>query len=121
MPQSISLFRENLLKNFMLCYGNAEYKDILKQFEAFVDTKDDNIPVSLQSYLKKDGSYDVEGFLLEMNNKSTENLNHLSLFFTKIMLIPYSNTFVERMFSHSNNIEDDKRNLLEVTSVNSIM
>ena len=46
---------------------------------------------------------------------------HLANFFCKLMLIPHSNMFVESMFSHINNIKNEKRNLLDITTMSSIM
>ena len=37
------------------------------------------------------------------------------------MIIPHSNVYVERSFSHVNLIKTDLRNLLDITTVSSIM
>jgi hypothetical protein len=121
IPESITMFRDHMLKNFMLCYGSADFKQILKQFQVFSETKDDSMPFNIQIFVNKDGTYDVEGFWLRMNSEMNENFIHLSLFFTKIMMVPHSNAFVERMFSHVNNIKNDARNRLDVTSVSNIL
>ena len=45
----------------------------------------------------------------------------LALFMINLILVPHSNCFVERMFSHVSQIKNDIRNNLDVATVSSIL
>ena len=54
-------------------------------------------------------------------SKYFSNLTKLSRFAINLLLIPHSNVYVERVFSKVNLIKTDLRNLLDVSTVSSII
>ena len=104
-----------------MIHPSQNYDDILSQFTEFSKLTDAELPISLDSYVTKEGYFEVEEYWLSLYKLKSNKFDKLALFMANIMTIPHSNAFVERAFSHVNNIKTDLRNLLEVASVNSIM
>ena len=69
----------------------------------------------------KNGEVLVEEFWINLLNSKNLNFKVLAQFMINIMLIPNSNTYVERMFNHVNVIKDEMRNLLEVATIWSLL
>ena len=122
--QSIFLFREKLLKVFVSCYDRTfllnEYAKILSQFTTFSEKKDEDLKTKLNAYQLSNDRINVEAYWIAVYKSEKEYLE-LSKFFLNLMTIQHSNCFVERMFSQVNLIKTSQRNLLDVSSVSSIL
>jgi len=58
LPTNLILFRENLLKKFLLCYEFKNYDAILQEYISFSETDDSELPVKLEKYISsKTGSF----------------------------------------------------------------
>ena len=101
-----------------MIHPSQNYDDILSQFTEFSKLTDAELPISLDSYVTKEGYFEVEEYWLSLYKLKSNKFDKLALFMANIMTIPHSNAFVERAFLHVNNIKTDLRNLLEVASVN---
>ena len=123
MSQSIYLFREKLLKEFVSCYDlQNHYTTILNQFIEFSSKKDSDLTVHPQTYQIANDHIDAEGYWIYVLKKGLENpYYHLSKFIINLMTIRHSNCFVERVFSQVNLIKTSQRNCLDVSTVGSLL
>ena len=122
IPSSLFMFREKLLKKFILCYGFENYEETLKEYQEFIQCEDFDLPVNFGGYISQEtGYFKIENFWIDRNNQTEWKYKLLSKFFTNLMVISHSNMYVESMFSHIGNIKAPLRNKLEVGSVESIM
>ena len=118
----LTLFRDYLLKRFVFCYGFQNYDLLLEEFQEFSEIEDIELPVNLEKYVSsKTGHFKVEDFWLNRNVQENWKFKLISKFFSRLLLIPHSNMFIESMFSHVGAIKTPLRNLLEVNSVSNIM
>ena len=116
------LFRDQLLKKFIICYGFENYESVLKEYKEFIQTEDSELPINFEKYIsKKTINFKVEKFWLERNIQEDWRFKLLSNFFINLMIIPHSNMHVESMFSHVKNIKTPMRNSLDVSTVTSLL
>jgi len=119
---SVGLFRDELLKKYILCYGFSNYEAVLKEYQEFVECDSIDLPVKFEDYINAEtGTFQAEDFWLQRNVQENWKYKLLANFFTNLLLIPHSNMFIESMFSHVSSIKTAKRSLLEVGSVSTIM
>jgi len=119
------LFREYLAKKFVKCYEFSDYESLLNQFENFALLDDKNLPLEIENYRTSNSAsrHNVEQFWINVfrivDDKNPFKL--LSQFFLQLLTIPHSNSYIEQQFSQVNLIKTEKRNLLDVTTVSSIL
>jgi len=125
LQNSKYIFRESLLKKFVSCYGFLNYEQVLQQFSDFSLLADEKLPLQLENYKSSSAvsRYNVEKFWIDMYNIEPEKnpFALLSNFFVNLLTIQSSNSYVEERFSQVKLIKTEKRNLLEVATVASIL
>ena len=121
----ITLLRVIQIVGSYIRYEYENHKEVLKQFEDFANLTPSELPVSLENYRTSNSlsRYDIESFWIDMYKIENEKypFKLLSFFFINLMTIPHSNCYVERQFSQVSLIKNEKRNLLEVTTMSSIL
>ena len=90
---SLRFFRDRLLKRFVRCYLFDNYQTLVEQFTAFTTTKSED--------------------------DRKNDFKVLASFMINLIIIPNSNCFVERIFSHVSQIKNDIRNSLDMATVSS--
>jgi len=117
------MFREYLLKKFTRCYNFSDYDLILTQYQDFLDLE--ALPLNIEDYQTANSSsrYHIESFWIDMYKVEEEKnpFKQLASFFINLMLIPQSNCYIERQFSQVSLIKSERRNLLDVATVSSIL
>ena len=98
---------------------NADYSSLIDQYTNFTKASNENLQMNkydskLIDFLK------VEDFWVDIL-KTRKDFDKLSKFMINLMLIPHSNCFVERMFSHVSIIKNEIRNQLDVATVASLI
>ena len=127
IKNSVLLFRERLLKQFVKCYEyNNEYEIILKSYQELTRLSDLEIGVNPIDYCNSKNEIDVENYWINFykyckSQKSFLQHSNLCKFFVNLCSIPHSNCYVERMYSQVNLIKTAGRNLLEVENVGSLL
>ena len=116
---SLRYFRDILLKRFVRCYNFADYSSLIDQYMNFTKASNENLQMNkydskLIDFLK------VEDFWVDIL-KTRKDFDKLSKFMINLMLIPHSNCFIERMFSHVSIIKNGIRNQLDVATVASLI
>ena len=116
---SLRFFRDRVLKNFRRCYPFEEYASLIEQYTNFTKISNENLNMA-QYEVSKSDFLQVELFWKDIlkNKKEFEKLSKLMI---NLMLIPHSNAFVERMFSHVKIIKNEIRNTLDVATVSSLI
>ena len=71
---------------------------------------------------ENNGNFNGEEFFIDLGVNDTKNyFKKLASFIINLMLIPHSNYFVERIFSHVSQIKNDIQNNLDVIKVSSLI
>ena len=120
MHKNLSLFRDVLVKSFLPCMGIEKKDIIINEFEEYSLLKNEELPISILECESKDG-IEIENYWFKVFTKKETKFLNLSKFFLNLMTIPQSNTFVERIFSQVSNVKTEKRNLLDITTMSSII
>ena len=104
-------FREKLFNIFVSCYSYQNYTSILKEFEEFSELEAHDFP-EFSKFIHNQ-IFDTEAFWLQCNLLPAFKFKLMANFFVRLLLIPHSNTYLERMFSHINNM-NEQTNLLKL-------
>ena len=79
-----------------------------------------HLPISPAEQTHSNGIFNVEDYWISLY-KTSVSYKKLAKFFINLMLIPNSNAYTERVFSMVKHTKTDLRNLLEVTTVSTMM
>jgi len=99
IKNSVTLFRDNLLKKFCRAYLFEDYDTILQEYELLVSAEDENLPNNPFNYRESNLEINVEEYWLDILRNKNSSFKKLAKFMSSLCTIPHSNCFVERMFS----------------------
>ena len=108
-----------LLKKFWRCYNPEDYNKLLEEYKTMMKLTNEELGLQNQIELHEVKDFDSEKFWIE--KLKMKSISNLAQFARNILIIPYSNVFIERIFSQINLIKTDLRNQLDVKTVSSIM
>ena len=99
------------------------YNTILQEYELLVRVEDGNLPNNPFNYRESNLEINVQEYWLDIlrNKNSSTGFKKLAKFMSSLCTIPHSNCFVERMFSIVSANKDKSWNLLEVSTVSTLL
>jgi len=98
-----------------------DYNTILQEYELLMSAEDGNLPNNPFNYRESNLEINVEEYWLDILRNKNSSFKKLAKFMSSLCTIPHSNCFVERMFSIVSANKDKSWNLLEVSTVSTLL